>query len=321
MAEFNRKEAKAWALENVKDFYAAPITPMNPDGTIDEAGLRENVEAYLDWGVDGLVVGGFASETWNLQPEEWYRYHEIYADAVKGRTDLWSIILDPSAQVTVRKMDFIEKLGFSGAEIMNPMTQLRGDDEIYDYFEYIANRSDLGICLYRTPVSGKVMSFDLMARIADLDTVVCTKQGVLNRLESLDMRRQLRDDFIVSDPVEYWYLDDLRLGGQVLFAEFSYLLYGKKRHLLRSYVDKARAGKWEEAYQEWLELRPAWNIYYEWFMKPLVASASYAALLPVIKIWGEALGLKGGPMSPPIHNFSDEKRERLQAAVKEAGIA
>ena len=218
-------------------------------------------------------------------------------------------------------MDFIEKLGFSGAEIMNPMTQLRGDDEIYDYFEYIANRSDLGICLYRTPVSGKVMSFDLMARIADLDTVVCTKQGVLNRLESLDMRRQLRDDFIVSDPVEYWYLDDLRLGGQVLFAEFSYLLYGKKRHLLRSYVDKARAGKWEEAYQEWLELRPAWNIYYEWFMKPLVASASYAALLPVIKIWGEALGLKGGPMSPPIHNFSDEKRERLQAAVKEAGIA
>jgi len=188
MAEFTRSEAKAWAKERVRDFYAAPITPLTADFQLDEAGIRENVEAYIDWGVDGLVIGGFANETWNMRPEWWYRLHEITADAVRGRTDLWTIILDPCAEVCIDKLKHVEKLGFSGAELMNPMTQLRGDDEIYNFFKYVTDRSDLGICLYRTPVSGKVMGLDLLKRLVDIPTVVCTKQGNLNRAESLLLR-------------------------------------------------------------------------------------------------------------------------------------
>ncbi|PRF75152.1 hypothetical protein C6Q09_03965 [Burkholderia multivorans] len=52
-------------------------------------------------GIDGLVVGGFISECWNVKPAEWNRYHEVVADAVKGRMDLWTIILDPEARETL----------------------------------------------------------------------------------------------------------------------------------------------------------------------------------------------------------------------------
>ena len=79
------------------------------------------------------------------------------ADAVIQR-GWWDRLGIPAAAVPAILQSW-ERDDFSvyldGAELMNPMTQLRGDDEIYNFFKYITDRSDLGICLYRTPVSGK----------------------------------------------------------------------------------------------------------------------------------------------------------------------
>lgn len=319
MADFTRSEAKTWAQKTIRGFYSAPITPIT-DGKINEQQLRENIDTYIDWGVDGLVVGGFAAETWNMQPEEWFRYHDIVADAVAGRTDLWSIILDPSADFCVRKLAHIEQLGFNGAELMNPMTQLRTDSEVFDFFQYVTDRSDLAICLYRTPVSGKVLSLELMKRLVDLETVVCVKQGHLNRSESLLLRRELRDDFIVSDPIEQFFVDDLRLGGQVLFAEFSYLLYGKKRAVLRSYYEDALAGKWDDAWAKWHSLRPIWEVYEDEFMGPLSKTAAYARLIGVIKLWCEFIGLHAGPVTAPVQALTEVERERLLGKLQPLGI-
>ncbi|TAJ20098.1 MAG: dihydrodipicolinate synthase family protein, partial [Rugosibacter sp.] len=231
--EFTRKEAKQWALNKVSGLYMCPLSPVTPDFKFDEAGLRENIEQYVDMGINGLVVGGFISECWNVKPAEWNRYHEVVADAVKGRMDLWTIILDPEASVAVEKMAFVEKLGYNGAEVINPVIQLRTDDEIFDWFKYVTDRSDLAVCLYRTPVSGKVLGVDLMNRLADIDTIIGAKQGELNRAVTLRLRRLMRPDFMVMEPAEYWFLDEQRVGGQVLWGELSYMLYGKKRHLVK----------------------------------------------------------------------------------------
>ena len=154
--DFTRGEAKQWALEQIKGFYMCPISPVNDQLEIDESGLRENIEAFIEMGVNGLVVGGFISEGWNLTPSKWLRYHEVVADAAQGRIPLWTIILDPCVHTALEKLDAIEKMGFEGAEVINPVVQLRTDDEIFDWFKYLTDRTDLAICLYRTPVSGGV---------------------------------------------------------------------------------------------------------------------------------------------------------------------
>jgi 4-hydroxy-tetrahydrodipicolinate synthase len=156
--QYTRKEAKAWSKENVVNFYECPLSPVTPDYKFDEDGIRENIEKYIEWGMNGLVVGGFLSECWNVKLSDWFRYHEVVADAVKGRADLWTIILDPSVHQALEKLDYVEKLGFNGAEVINPVVQLRSDDEIFNYFKYMSDHSNLALWLYRTPVSGKVMS-------------------------------------------------------------------------------------------------------------------------------------------------------------------
>jgi 4-hydroxy-tetrahydrodipicolinate synthase len=318
--DFTRKDAKKWANQQVRDFYMCPLTPVGNDLVFDERGIRENIDKYAEIGLNGLVVGGFISECWNVKLSDWMRYHEVVAEANRGRMDLWTIILDPSVHQALEKMAFVEKLGFSGAEVINPIVQLRTDDEIYDYFKYMTDHSDLAICLYRTPVSGKVLGFELMERLSNIDTMVGVKQGSLNRAETLKLRRTLRPDFIVSDPSEYFFLDDLRHGGQVIWGELSYILYGKQRHLMREYMDLARAGKWEAAYQKWAELMPARQLFEDVFVWEIVKTATYAGALGSLKVWYEAIGLKGGQMLPPVRNFPRDKAEALVAKLHEIGV-
>ena len=242
------------------------------------------------------------------------------ADAVKGRADLWTIILDPCVHTALEKADFVEKLGFNGAEVINPVVQLRTDDEIFDWFKYFTDRTDLGVCLYRTPVSGKVLTFDLMQRLADIDTIVGVKQGHLSRAETLKLRKLIRDDFIVSEPMEAFFCDDLRLGGQVCWGELSYILYGKQRYLVDEYRKQAAAGDWTKAYETNAKLEPVRELYGDLFLWEVARTATYASALANMKAWFEVIGLNAGRMIPPVREAGPETKDYIEGKLKELNV-
>lgn len=319
--DYDRKDAKKWATATVKGFYQCPITPMTADYKFDIDGIRYNIDKYVEMGLDGLVVGGFIAECWNVTPSEWMRYHEIVAEANAGRLDLWTIILDPSVHLALEKMQFVEKLGFNGAEVINPVVQLRSDDEIFAWFKYLTDRSNMAVCLYRTPVSGTVLSWNLMRRLADLDTVIGVKQGAMNRAETIKIRSLMPEGFNTMEPFEYFFLEDLRLGGTVCWGELSFMLYGKKRHLARDYINLANQGKWEEARTKWEGLHDVREFYHDNFVWDIARTATYASALANIKAWYEAIGLKAGPILPPVADVTQQKREEIKARLIELGIA
>ena len=318
--EFTRKEAKGWARKNVKGCYMCPLTPITKDFKIDEKGLRENIDYYASLGINGLVVGGFISEMWNVKLSDWMRYHEIVADANKGRIDLWTIILDPSVHQAIEKADFVEKLGFSGAEVINPVVQLKTDDEIFDYFKYLSDHSNLALSLYRTAVSGKLISVDLVKRLGELETIVAVKQGSLNHADTLLMRRMVGDSLVISEPWEQFFLDDLRHGGQVVYGELSYIIYGKKRHLMKEYMDLAAQGQWEAAQKKSDELRPVGNFYDDIFLWEIAKTATYASALASLKVWYEELGLKAGALLPPVRDVTPARKEWIKSELKRLGV-
>ncbi len=317
---YTRSTAKQWALETVKGNFNCPVTPIKSDFTFDEEGIRSNIEAFVEMGVDGLVVGGFVAEVWNTTLSDWYRYHEIVADAVAGRMSLWSIILDPSVYQAIEKMHRVEELGYDGAEVINPVVQLRTDDEVFNWFKYLTDNSNLAVCLYRTPVSGLVMGWDLMKRLSDLETVIGAKNGVMNRAEALKLRDMLRDDFIISDPFESNFADDLSRGGQVVFGELAFILYGKKRHLMTEYMALSAQGKWAQARKKSDALSEIRELYNEVMVWKVVNTFTYASALVSMKAWFEAIGLKAGPVRPPVEQCSEELRERIFSTLKTLGV-
>ena len=319
--EYSRKEAKTWAKNTIKGFYEAPVTPFTRDGQIDEAGIRNNVEAFIEMGVDGLVIGGYAAEAWNLTLSDWFRYHEIYVDAVRGRVDLGTIVLDPSVHQCLEKMAFCEKLGLNSAEVMNPSVQLKTDDEIFSFYKYISDHSDMAIVLYRTPISGTVLSMDLMKRLADLETLVGVKQSSLSRADTLKLRRDVREDFSIYEPWECFWWDDLHMGYPLVsWAGLTYILYGKRRHEIREYARLALEGKWDESREVFQGLRPIYELWDESVAQYIAKTGSYASGLTIFKPWLDAIGMTGGHVLVPVKDPDQETREQLKAKLEELGI-
>lgn len=318
---YSKKEAKSWAQKNLLGFHDAPLTPFTKDGRLDEAAIRSNVEYFIDSGLDGIVVGGFIAEAWNLKLSDWLHYHEIYADAVKGRIKLSTIILDPSVHQAKEKIDFCEKLGYDAAEIMNPSVQLKTDDEIFSFYDFLNTNTNLAIILYRTPVSGTVLSMDLMARLSNLDLLVGVKQGSLKRADSLKLRRDIRSDFFISDPPEYNYYEDLRLGYPISsWAAFHYTVYGKKRANIKDYIKEAAAGNWAAVHQKWEALRPVNNFVDELTIWEVAKSFTYASAFSILKPWYDNIGLIGGHTLAPIADVSAERRAWLKDKMTDLGI-
>ncbi len=317
---FTKSEAKTWAKQSIRDWYDCPCTPFLPDDSLDEDGLRRNTEYYIDIGECGLVVGGFVAECWNTSVTEWMRYHEVIAEAANGRIPLHTIIFDQSVHQAMEKLNFVEKLGYVAAEVITPIVQLRSDQEIYDYFKYLADHSNLALLFYRSMVSGHLISLDLCRRLAEIPSYVGMKQGSLNHVDSVKLRRMVGDDFIVSDPIETHWLNDLRHGGQVLYGAFHHIAYGKKRHLLEEYTALARAGQWDAAFEKWTELTPVRDLADEIMLAPLAGNFTYATLLGNLKAWYEAMGLAMGVMRSPIRQVTSEKKEWLGGRLKELGV-
>lgn len=317
---YTKSEAKTWAKQTLRDWYDCPTTPWNNDDTLDEDGLRRNVEYYIDIGECGLVLGGFVAECWNTTVSEWKRYHEVIAEAAGGRIPLHTIIFDPSVHQAMEKLDYVQSLGYEAAEVLTPIVQLRADQEIYDYFQYLADHSDLALLFYRSAVSGHLMSLELCRRLSEIPSIVGMKQGSLNHADSVKLRRMTADDFVVSDPIETHWLNDLRQGGQVMYGAFHHILYGRKRGLLEEYTRLARGGEWDAAFDLYTELTPVRDLVDEVMLGPLTDNFTYATTLGNVKLWMEALGLAAGPLRSPMRQPSGAYREWLHGRLRELDV-
>lgn len=317
---YTKSEAKAWAKETIVDWYDCPITPFNADDTFDEQGIRDNIDYYVEIGERGLVLGGFVAECWNTTVSEWMRYHEICADAAAGRIPLHTIIFDPSVHQAMEKLNFAEKLGYVAAEVVTPIVQLRADDEIYDYFKYLADHSNLALLFYRSAVSGHLISLELSRRLSEIPSIVGMKQGSLNHADTVKLRRICGDDFLVSDPIETHWFTDLRFGGQVLYGAFHHILYGKKRTLLEQYTALARQGDWDQAFALYQELAPVRELLDEVMLGPLAGNFTYATTLGNVKAWYEAMGLAAGPLRSPMRQLKPERREYIHKQLLARGV-
>jgi 4-hydroxy-tetrahydrodipicolinate synthase len=110
-------------------------------------------------------------------------------------------------------------------------------------------------------------------------------------------------------------------GGQVLWAEITYVLYGKQRHLMTDYIHKAKAGDWAGAKASWAALRPVanfWDDLVTW--EGVYKTKTYAASFAIVKPWYEAIGLKAGPNLPTVHSTPPGRVEWLRERLTDLGV-
>lgn len=236
MARYARSDAKRWA-RSLSGYLVVLTTPFDEAGELDEQGLRRNVDYTLSLpGATGLYVGSNYQEFWTLTLDERKRLTEIVVETTAGRGTVMIGVTDPSARNAVELARHAERAGADLLMLWPPYYGPRSDDGVQAYFEYVAERVDLGICTYSTTISelGFYITPDLATRLAGIDTVCGLKEGSRSLSGYTGMMEAAGDKLMISSPLEEYALFGLATYGR---SRVPAVLLGSSRPL---YVQSRR---------------------------------------------------------------------------------
>src|SRR3546814_126927 len=154
------KDAKQWAADNVVGLFASPLTTFDDEFNLKLDGLVDNVHKILDIGVEGMGYGH--SEPWTLSHEERRISAQAFVDAVGGKAITYVHAHDHSAPESVAFTNHAAEIGADLAMLEVPYEHAKSDQMIYEYFKYVADRTDIGIIVLNTPHSGRLLSPELL---------------------------------------------------------------------------------------------------------------------------------------------------------------
>lgn len=146
----------------------ALITPMTPDGAVNEEALRQVMEFNIQAGVQGFWVAGGSGESILLDDAENRRIADIACDQTQGRA---FSIMHVGAATTLRAARLAEHAAQAGCEAIccvPPFFYQREDDAIVEHYRVVAAAADLPFFVYNVPqFTGKEILVDLMKRFRD----------------------------------------------------------------------------------------------------------------------------------------------------------
>jgi len=156
----------------------ALVTPFGPDGAIDEAAFRRNVELMVADGVDGIMVGGCTAEFWAMTPAERMRMMDLAVEAAARRVTVIVGTGSISTAETVALTRHAKEAGADGALILPPYFVRPSEDDIVAHFRAVSDAVAFPIMLYNIPGNAvNALTPALCDRLADLDHVVALKES------------------------------------------------------------------------------------------------------------------------------------------------
>jgi 2-dehydro-3-deoxy-D-pentonate aldolase len=221
--------------------FAALLTPLTDDLSLDRAGARALAEHLIDRGVHGLVPLGTTGEFCELLPAERQELATAVVAGARGRVPVLAGVSGVSTTETVAHAAELADSGVDGLLVLPPLYWKLDEDGLYHHFRRIARATDLPVVLYDYPaLTGCPLPPDLVRRLAEDEPriigIKLTVRDVLAVTAVLRAVKPRRPDFAVVPGFEdllaptIWRGGDGMIGGMANFCpELLISLYGGLR--------------------------------------------------------------------------------------------
>ncbi|HSO30081.1 MAG TPA: 4-hydroxy-tetrahydrodipicolinate synthase [Candidatus Sulfomarinibacteraceae bacterium] len=256
MARIARTTTRRPALRGA---FTALVTPMMPDGAIDEPTFRRLVRWQVLAGIDGLVPCGTTGEAPTLSTAERERLIELTVETVGERPSRSRVTIvagtgTNDTAATIRATRRAAELGADAALVVAPYYN-RPDQRMLDaHFRAVADEGDLPIVVYNVPSrTGANVDADTFLRLAEHPRVVAVKEASGNLEQIARICRERPRDVAVLAGDDAWTLPILAMGGDGVISVASNEIPGE----MTSLCSAAQAGDWDAArrlHERWLPL-------------------------------------------------------------------
>ncbi|WP_027125894.1 dihydrodipicolinate synthase family protein [Gelidibacter mesophilus] len=196
-----------------KGIMPAVTTKFNDNDELDLKNFEININAQVEAGVHGIVLGGTLGEASTLSDAEKRTLTTTTVDIVKGKVPVLINIGEQTTKNAILAAQKAEEDGASGLMVLPPMRYKSGDRETVAYFKAIADNTSLPIMIYNNPVDYKIeITLDMFEELLKCDNVEAVKESTRNITNVTRIKNRFGDRLKIMTGVDTIALESLIMG-------------------------------------------------------------------------------------------------------------
>lgn len=284
-----------------KGVMPAVTTKFTKDDTLDLKMFEVNINAQLEAGVHGIILGGTLGEASTLSDDEKRILVRTTVDIVKNKVPVIINIAEQTTKGAIEAAQKAKEDGASGLMMLPPMRYNAGDHETLVYFKEVAQSTDLPIMVYNNPVDYKIeVTLDMFEELLKLDNIQAVKESTRDISNVTRIKNRFGDRLKILSGVDTLALESLIMGADGWVAG---LVDAFPAETVAIY-ELQKAGRIKEAIA-----------IYRWFL-PLLELDINAKLVQNIKLAEVATGIGTENVRAPRLPLVGEERKRVLEIIE-----
>lgn len=285
-----------------KGVMPAVTTKFTEADTLDLKMFEQNINAQVEAGVSGIILGGTLGEASTLSDDEKRILIETTVGIVDGKIPVIINIAEQSTKGAIMAANNALKYGASGLMMLPPMRYKANDYETVTYFKAIAQSTDLPIMIYNNPVDyGIEVTLDMFEEILQCANIQAVKESTRDISNITRIKNRFGDRLKVLTGVDTLGLESILMGADGWVAG---LVCAFPQETVAIY-ELAKAGRTAEALQ-----------IYRWFL-PLLELDISPQLVQNIKLAEVATGIGTENVRAPRLPLQGDERQRVLKIIEE----
>lgn len=284
-----------------KGVMPAVTTKFNDDDTLNLEMFRKNINAQIEAGVQGIVLGGSLGEASTLTAEEKKTLIKETIEITDKKIPAIMTVAEQATKVAVEAVKDAEKSGADGLMILPPMRYKSTEYETVAYFKEIAQSTELPIMIYNNPIDYKIeVTADMFEELVMLDNIGAVKESTRDIINIGRLRNRFGNRLKILTGVDPLALESLLIGADGWVAG---LVCAFPAETVAIY-ELAKAGYIKEATE-----------IYRWFL-PLLELDISPQLVQNIKLAEVATGIGTENVRKPRLPLRGEERKRVLQVIE-----
>lgn len=276
----------------------AVTTKFTKDDQLDLDLFETSIQAQMDAGVHGIILGGTLGEASTLEDDEKRILVRKAVEVVQGTIPVIINIAEQTTKNAILAASKAQEDGASGLMMLPPMRYKADDRETVEYFKAVANSTSLPIMVYNNPVDyGIEVTLDMFEELIACENIQAVKESTRDLSNITRLKNQFGNRIQILSGVDTLALESLLMGADGWVAG---LVCAFPKETVAIY-ELAKAGRTEEAIA-----------IYRWFL-PLLELDINTKLVQNIKLVEVATGIGSEHVrAPRLPLIGDERANVLQ---------
>jgi len=198
---------------NWNGVFPAVTTKFTANDELDFETFDINIEAQLEAGVDGIILGGSLGEASVLSEDEKFALLSHTLGMVNGRVPVVLNISESTTKKAIEVAKKAESLGAHGLMLLPPMRYYASQDETVAFFSAVAENTRLPIMIYNNPVDYKIeVTLDMFEALSKYDNIQAIKESTRDVSNVTRLINRFGDRFKILTGVDPLAMESLVMG-------------------------------------------------------------------------------------------------------------